>query len=147
MTTPDNQTPASAVSGNLPIANGGTGSLTPVAVALTPGSSKLTPTQHLKAFLDGLLNDVNTVGKDLWNDNKTIFIVLIPLIAVIFGRNLLMSLIVSNAKKTIMNATQQDTKLASQENAANTQADQLIKTADSLPSQEQPVTEDWYTKK
>jgi len=113
----------------------------------TPKFVNITALEHLKAFLDGLSNDVNTVAKDLWNDNKMILVVLIPLIAVIFGRNVLMSLIVSNAKKTITNATEQDAKLATQENTANTQADQLIKTADSLPAQEQPVTDaDWYKK-
>jgi len=119
----------------------------------TPVVPALTAAQHLKLFLDGLLNDVETVAKDIWDDNKAILIVLIPLIAVIFGRNLLMSLIVKQAKQTITKATKEDGQLSQQENQANTQANALEQQAatlqqqaNSLQSTDAPVTDDWNKK-
>lgn len=133
-------------SNTLSVANGGTGpTLTGNVEAPTTVKLNITAARHLKLFLKGLLTDVTTVAKDIWNDNKTIFLVLLPIIAVIYGRNFLMSLIVSNAKKTFTNATQQDDKLAQQENTANTEANQLIQTANSLPAKELPLDDEhWY---
>ena len=131
--TPPVNTPT--LIGSLPLINGGTAQTPPVS---------LTISQKTEAEFKLLLNDAGTFASKLWSENKFFFLVAIPLIVVIFGRSFLMSLIVSQAKKTINSATKQDTKLANQENQDETQATQLVQTADNLPSQEKPVGDDWY---
>ena len=49
--------------------------------------------------------------------------------------------------KEIKQATTQDATLKAQETTLNTTADALVKEANDLPSQEKPVTADWYKKK
>jgi hypothetical protein len=83
----------------------------------------------------------------LW-DHEKIFLVIFGVL-ILAGKftSMLMDYIAYSSKKTLDKAVQQDGQLKKEEDAANNQANALVDEAKKLPSQEAPVTEDWYKKK
>lgn len=84
--------------------------------------------------------------KDLWNNNKVLFFLLIPLVAVWFGRNIIIDLLVSSSNKVVGDATGKSDKLTHESDAANAQANQIKAQADVTAAKKDPVTEDWNKK-
>lgn len=84
--------------------------------------------------------------KSLWNEYRTVFILLGALILTVKFRDWLIDLIVSNGKRLFQNTQKKNDALQQKENQVNQQADDLVKKANDLPNQEQPVNDDWYKK-
>jgi len=68
--------------------------------------------------------------KNLWKENKLVFFLLIPLILIIFFRDLIISLIVGNARKVANKAKAKDAELKAKADAANIEADKLKSQSD-----------------
>lgn len=84
--------------------------------------------------------------KALWANNKIVFFLLIPLIALWFARNVLIDLLVSSGNKVVGDATQKSEALKSDQDVANAKADQIIKDADTAAKNKPAVDEDWDKK-
>jgi len=84
--------------------------------------------------------------KALWEKNKILFFILIPLILIVKFRDILISLIVSGGKKALEDAQKKDGELAATEVNANNQANKLVEDAKKLAENKTPVDEDWYKK-
>lgn len=81
--------------------------------------------------------------KDLWNNNKLTFLLLIVPVLIAIFRNSLIDLLISNSKKIAADTQNQDTALATQEKQANDQANQIVESAEKLSQDPTKVTEDW----
>jgi hypothetical protein len=81
--------------------------------------------------------------KSLWQNNKILFFLLIPLILLWFGRNLLISLLVSSGNKVVGDSSKKSEELKQAETIANTKADQIIQDADQNAAKKPVVGEDW----
>lgn len=97
----------------------------------------------LKQFFADLEERAKQDWKLIWNSSKGYIIAFGALIAVIKFREIIISLLVSGAKKIDENAKKQDAVLVAQENKANDEANALVKQAQEEPSKEKPVTDDW----
>lgn len=97
--------------------------------------------------LKSLLGSLKGQIVDIWERFKMYIIGALALILTLEFRKLKEYLIVKSAQNEMKNDQKQDQVLSNKEQAANNQANQLIKDAQQLPSTEQPVQEDWYTKK
>lgn len=85
--------------------------------------------------------------KDLWNNNRIVFFLCIPLIALYFARNWLISLLVASGNKVVGDTTAQSDVLKQDEAVANTKADQIIADADKQAANKPAVDENWDQKK
>ena len=85
--------------------------------------------------------------KALWANNKILFFLLIPLIALYFLRNWVISLLVDSGNKIISDTSKKNDELKSHEDAANAQADQIKADADKARNNTPVADEDWYKKK
>lgn len=84
--------------------------------------------------------------KTLWQNNKLTFFLILPIIAIWFCRNVLISLLVSSGNKVVGDATEKSDQLKQEETVANTKADQIKADADKA-RQAMPVAgEDWNSK-
>jgi len=113
---------------------------TPVTPPQTPAPA---PQPTKPTFLDKINSDIG----ELWEKDKWFVIIFGALILIIKFRDILIDILVNSGKNIEKNAENKDGKLAAQENQANQQANDLVKKAEQLPSQEQPVDDDWYKKK
>jgi hypothetical protein len=96
----------------------------------------------LKAILVGLIAEL----KDIWNRGKMYFLGLLAILVTLEYRQLKEYLLLKAGQKEMKKDTQEDKDLAAKEKATNAQADALVKQSQQLPSTEQPVQPDWYTK-
>ena len=83
--------------------------------------------------------------KTLWSNNKLLLCTLLLPILILKFHSLIISLLVGDSKQILSDTVKQDTALANQETAANTQADQIIANADTTAqaAQNKPVDENW----
>ena len=110
----------------------------PPVAATAPPAATTTPT--IKQEVE------QSLIKGLWSKYGILFILVgLGLLVAKFG-DIAMSLLASLSKKELQDAQKTDTQLKAQENAANQQADALVKKADELPSQEGKVDDDWDKK-
>lgn len=84
--------------------------------------------------------------KDLWNNNKLLFLLFIPFIALWFFRNLVISLLVTSGNKIVGDTTQKSEALKTQETVENTKANQIIQDADQAAANKPAVDENWNRK-
>lgn len=84
--------------------------------------------------------------KNLWQNNKIFFFILLPLIALWFARNIVIDLLVSSGNKAVGDASEKSDKLKSEQDVANTKADQIKADADKAADHREPVGEDWNKK-
>ncbi len=84
--------------------------------------------------------------KNLWNNDKLEFFLLIPLIALYFARNVIIDLLVSSGNKIAGDATQKSDALKHDATVASTRADQIIQDANQAAANKPVVTEDWFKK-
>lgn len=94
----------------------------------------------------GIIAKASQDIKDIWAKDKGFFILFGALILTIKFRQILMNLIIGNAKALFNSAQKQSNQDQTKENQANTQANALEQQAEQLPSQEQPITPDWNKK-
>lgn len=90
--------------------------------------------------------------KNLWNNNKILFFLLIPIILIVVFRDLILALLFGSARKTVEQAKAEDAKLTTESNAANLEAEKLKAEADMLAKQigarkESDIPLDWNKKK
>ena len=86
-----------------------------------------------------------SIIKEMWSKYGILFILVgAGLLIAKFG-DIAMSLLASASKKDIEAAQKTDTQLKAQD-AANQQADALVKKADALPAQQGKVDDDWDKK-
>lgn len=93
----------------------------------------------IKAFLATVWAD--TV--DTWKRVKLYVLGILAIVAVLGFQKIKDAFLAYSGKKEIENDQKKDQTLATQEKKANDSADQLVKEADALPSQEQPVKDGW----
>lgn len=84
--------------------------------------------------------------KALWQNNKIVFFLLIPLIALWFARNVIINLLVSSGNNIVGDTTAKSDVLKHDETVANTQADQIKADADKAAATKPAVGEDWNNK-
>lgn len=82
----------------------------------------------------------------IWNNTKFFLIPLIILGLIVKFRDIIISVLVSSSKKVFKNAQDKNKTLQTKEDNNNKKADDLVKQANGLTSQEGPVAEDWYKK-
>jgi hypothetical protein len=85
--------------------------------------------------------------KALWVNNRILFFLLLPLIAVYFLRNWIISLLVDSGNKLVSDTTKKSDALKQEETVANTQAEQIKAQADAAPATTPVADEDWNKKK
>ncbi len=90
--------------------------------------------------------------KNLWNNNKILFFILIPLIILYVLKDVIFALLGASARKTTEKAKEEDSKLKDQANQANLEAEKLKSQADSLEEKidnrtSDDVPEDWHKRK
>lgn len=81
--------------------------------------------------------------KTLWQNNKIVFFLLIPFIALWFARNVVIDLLVKSGNKVVGDATAQSEALKSTQDIANAKADQIIHDADQAAANKPVVGVDW----
>lgn len=81
--------------------------------------------------------------KNLWNNNKIVFFLLVPLIVLWFCRNIIIGLLVDSGNKVVGEATTKSNELKGQQDVANAKADQIIADADKHAAEKPKVGEDW----
>jgi hypothetical protein len=126
----------------------------PTAVGYEAGSNIQTGINNTMVSVKRLETSLQTkLGnwlKDVYSSNKILFYTVIPVMGIIYGvikyHNLLINFLISNSKNILQSQQNQDAQAAAQAAATQKQADDLVTKADSLPGQEQPVNDDWYTK-
>ncbi len=84
--------------------------------------------------------------KDLWSKYSIFFIVVGAVLLVAKFSDVIMEIIGWKSKLDVEQAQKTDQKLKAQEDAANQQANDLIKKADELPKTEGKVDENWNKK-
>ena len=82
----------------------------------------------------------------LWREYRAFFIVFGILILIVKFREVIISLLLDNAKQTINTAEKKDEQLKTQENQANDAANALRKQADDLSNNQPVVDENWNKK-
>ena len=90
---------------------------------------------------------LKSVIKDLWGKYGIFFVLIGILLLVAKFNDVIMDLLGWSSKKDLQKAEKTDVQLKAQEDAANQQADALVKKANDLPSQEGKVDENWNQKK
>lgn len=83
---------------------------------------------------------------DLWQNYRGFLIAFGAIVLTVKFRDILIDLIVSSSKKMFQSAENKNNSLQLKEDKDNNQANALVKEAQALPSQEQPVDVDWYKK-
>lgn len=89
---------------------------------------------------------IKSVIKDLWAKYSIFFVIVGILMLVAKFGNLAMDFLAFKSKRAVDDAQKTDQKLKAEENAANKQANDLIKQAEDLPKTEKPVDENWNKK-
>lgn len=89
--------------------------------------------------------------KNLWNNNKLLFFLLLPIILIFVFRDLVISILIGSARKTAEEAKREDANLQSQANQADRDADKLKGQVDNLEDDikkrnENDIGEDWNKK-
>ena len=114
----------------------------PQAPPAPPTVSQQAPTVVVQAE-----TGLKSVIKDLWGKYGIFFVLIGILLLVAKFNDVIMDLLGWSSKKDLQKAEKTDAELKAQEDAANQQADALVKKANDLPSQEGKVDENWNQKK
>ncbi len=97
------------------------------------------------------MNKLKSILVAIWADIvntyeriKIYLLGILAIVAVVEWRKIKEALLAYSANKEMASDQKKDQGLAQKEKANETKADALVKEAQELPSQEKPVTEDWY---
>lgn len=93
-----------------------------------------------------ILATIKAQAADIWNRSKMFILAIAGIILAIEFQKIKDFFLVYAGQKEIKKDQEKDQNLAKQEKEANDQANALIEQAKQLPSQQEPVSEDWYTK-
>lgn len=91
---------------------------------------------------------MDTWIKQLWNNNKILFCLLLPLVLLFFFRDLILSFLVGSARLLVARAKEKDEALKDQLSDALNKADRLKDEADALgdTANDLQIDEDWNKK-
>lgn len=84
--------------------------------------------------------------KEIWNKNKLLILIIVPLILLAKFRDILIDLIVASGKRLMDKTKAEDAKLKQEQDEANNKANQIIANADKKDDDKPPVDDDWYKK-
>ena len=86
---------------------------------------------------------------DLWENNKILFWILIPLVLIVFFKDLILDLLIGSARRISNAARQKDESLKSKEDRANNEANRLRDEANRIQNEIDNINpgEDWNNKK
>jgi hypothetical protein len=101
----------------------------------------------MKAKLQILLQGIGRDLLDTWQRSKMVLLAIGAAIIYFEFDKIKEALTVNQAKKEITDTEKKDSQLAQEENSDKQKADSFVHEAQSLSSQNSPVTEDWYEKK
>lgn len=89
---------------------------------------------------------MDTWIKNLWKNNKLLFIIAIPLILIVVLRDVIMNLLIGSARKIANKAKVEDSKLKAEEDRLNAEADKKREEADKLGEKADNVEKDenWH---
>lgn len=85
--------------------------------------------------------------KNLWEKNRLVFLLLLPLILLIVFKDVVISMLLSGARKEAQKAKEEDAKLEKEQDKINDEADKLKAQADALETkikEGDPANEDWH---
>jgi hypothetical protein len=84
--------------------------------------------------------------KDLWNNNKLLFFILIPIVILVFFNDIIMQLIASGARKEVNKTKSKDDQLKTELKELDEKANMHKKNADNIRDERDnvEVDEDWY---
>lgn len=84
--------------------------------------------------------------KGLWNNNKILFFILIPLVILVFFKDLILDLLIGNARKVANEAKKKDEELKNEEDKINNEANRIKTEADRIEDDinKTEVDEDWH---
>ncbi len=87
--------------------------------------------------------------KDLWNKNKLVFILLLPIVLIVFFKDLIFSYLVKSSNDKVDKTKAKDEELKQKAKAANEQADKAKQEADKLEKEIKDIEgdEDWHRKR
>jgi len=90
--------------------------------------------------------------KNLWNNNKLLFFILLPLVLLFVFRDLVLSLLIGSARRVTGAAKAEDEKLKSESSQIEREADKTKVEADEISKRienrkEDDISEDWNKKK
>ncbi len=86
---------------------------------------------------------MNDKIKNLWNNNRLVFFLLIPFIALFFLRNILIDMLVSSGNKVVSDTSKKSDELKQESVVADTKANQIIEDADKARKDQPKVGQDW----
>lgn len=83
--------------------------------------------------------------KKLWENNKILFVLLLPLVLILLFKDLLLELLVGSVRVKTKQTAEEDKKLKSEQDAINDAANKLKSEADELGKKAEKVDEreDW----
>jgi hypothetical protein len=119
----------------------------PVVPIATQPAAVVAVENQAKAVLGPV---VSTWLHDFYDTNKWLFYTVIPLavilMLVIKFHDILIALLLGDAKQLSAQAVKNDASLAAQAQQSTAQGDALVQKAQNETKQEQPVPDDWYKK-
>jgi hypothetical protein len=84
--------------------------------------------------------------KEVWEKNKLLILIIIPLILLAKFRDLIIDILVSSSKKLVEKTTKDSAELKQEQDAANNEANQIIADADKKSENKPKVDKDWHKK-
>lgn len=92
---------------------------------------------------------MNDFFKDLWKDNKILFLLLLPLITLYFLRDIIINLLISSSRKISKEARKRDDELRAEQDSANAAADAKRKQAEEREKQIENLEDDesWHKRR
>lgn len=87
--------------------------------------------------------------KKLWENNKFLFFVLLPIVLLVFFKDLIFEYLVGSAREKVRETEKKDQELKQKADAANAKADKLKEEADKLGQDAENVKgdADWHKKR
>lgn len=102
---------------------------------------------NLKTKALSFLNSLKGEITDTWERVKIPLLAIAAILATFKFKELLLNYLVRSGENEVKETNKTDQKLATQEKKDSDQADVLVANANALPSEQPPVTPDWYKKK
>lgn len=82
--------------------------------------------------------------KKLWENNKIAFFLLIPIVLLVFFRNVIIDILLKDSRRIANETENKDKELLEDITKANAQANQIRDDANKLSENKEPIGEDWH---
>jgi hypothetical protein len=84
--------------------------------------------------------------KEVWEKNKLLILIIIPLLLLAKFRDVIIDILVSSSKKLVDKTEKKDVALKKEQDRANDEANRIIAEADRKSENKPEVDEDWHKK-